>query len=204
MGIVDLFKFSEELKELNLLKELEKNPLASQRQLSRKFGFALGLTNAYLKRMVCRGWVTLKETKRKKVSYFLTEKGLNEKARLTTLSLSFSIKYYTELKAVFDEKFKEMERKGIRRVVFYGVSDEMEVAYITIQRSNMELAGIVEDAENWRPGKIFGFELKKLTQLVDIGTDAVLITSFNRTAEDELKSLENMTGLKKGIFTLYI
>ena len=40
-----------------------------------------------------------------------------------------------------------MQRDGRQRIVFYGVSDEMEVAYITLQGVNLKLVGIVEDDE---------------------------------------------------------
>ena len=59
MKNLDLFRPPQEMRELNLLQELEKNPIISQRELSNKFGIALGLTNACLKRMVRRGWIRI-------------------------------------------------------------------------------------------------------------------------------------------------
>ena len=50
MANLDSFKPPQEIRELNLLQELEKNPIISQRELSNKFGIALGVTNACLKR----------------------------------------------------------------------------------------------------------------------------------------------------------
>jgi hypothetical protein len=47
-----------------------------------------------------------------------------------------------------------MQREA-KRVVFYGVSDEMEVAYITLQGVNLKLVGIVEDDEKITPRIIF-------------------------------------------------
>jgi len=203
MGSLDLFRPPQEMRELSLLQELEKNPIVSQRELSNKFGIALGVTNACLKRMVRRGWIRIKEIDRRKVGYYITQKGLSEKTKLTIRFLSYIFKYYTELKSIFEHKFLEMEKRGIRRVVFYGVSDEMEIAYITIQGTNIELAGIVEDKENWRPTKIFGYELKKLDEIMEMTPDAVFITSFRETIEPELEWLKYLIGPKK-IFFYYL
>jgi hypothetical protein len=150
-----------------------------------------------------KGWIRIKEIDRRKVGYYITQKGLSEKTKLTIRFLSYTFKYYTELKSIFEHKFLEMERRGIRRVVFYGVSDGMEVAYITIQGTNIELAGIVEDKENWRPTKIFGYELKKLDEIMEMAPDAVFITSFRETIEPELEWLKNLIGPKK-IFFYYL
>jgi DNA-binding Lrp family transcriptional regulator len=203
MGNLELFKPPQEIRELNLLQELEKNPVISQRELSHKFGIALGVTNACMKRMVRRGWIRIREINRKKVGYYITQKGLSEKTNLTIRFLSYIFKHYTELKSIFEHKFLEMERRGIRRVVFYGVSDEMEIAYITIQGTNIELVGIVEDKENWRPTKIFGYELKKLDEIMEMAPDAVFITSFRETIEPELEWLKYLIGPKK-IFFYYL
>ena len=128
---------------------------------------------------------------------------MSEKTKLTIRFLSYIFEYYTELKSIFEHKFLEMERREIRRVVFYGVSDEMEIAYITIQGTNIELAGIVEDKENWRPTEIFGYELKKLDEIMEMAPDAVFITSFRETIEPELEWLKYLIGPKK-IFFYYL
>ena len=194
--------FDTEFRELNLLQELEKNPVISQRELSNRFGIALGATNACLRRMAQTGWLTVRGIKGKKVGYYITRKGLDEKARLETHYLSNKIRNYVELKGLFEKKFKEMERRGIRKIVFYGVSDEMEVAYMTLQRSNMELTGIVEDEENWRPLKIFGLELKRIEQVGEMNPDGIFVTSLRNTIEPHLDRLKHLNGLGKKVILL--
>ena len=56
----NLFKPSESMRDLQLLEEIERNPRISQRELSHKFGIALGVTNACIKRMARRGLIRLK------------------------------------------------------------------------------------------------------------------------------------------------
>ena len=147
MRNLDLFRPPQEMRELNLLQELEKNPIISQRELSNKFGIALGVTNACLKRMVRRGWIRITGFNHRKIGYYLTPKGFAEKTKLTLHLISWTVQHYSALKEIIGRKFLEMQNSGIERIVFYGVSDEMEVAYVTLQGVHLKLVGIVEDED---------------------------------------------------------
>jgi DNA-binding MarR family transcriptional regulator len=188
----NFFKPSEELRDLRLLEELERNPIISQRELSHIFGIALGVTNACLKRMVRKGWVRIRGFDHRKIGYYLTPKGFLEKSRLTFHLVSGIVQHYSELKQVIGERLLEMQRDGKKRVVFYGVSDEMEVAYITLQGVNLKLVGIVEDDEKVTPRIIFGYEIEPVSRVQELKPDCILITSLT---ENDLKR-----GRLKGIF----
>ena len=185
MGNLDLFKPPQEMRELSLLQELEKNPIISQRALSNKFGIALGVTNACLKRMGRRGWIRITSLNHHKIGYFLTPKGFAGKAKLTLHLISWTVQHYSTLKDIIGERLLQMQNKGVERIVFYGVSDEMEIAYVTLQGLNLKLVGIVEDEERLNRKEVFGFELKGVNQIETLKPDAVLITSF--TGQDEKK-----------------
>ena len=141
------FKPSDEIRDLRLLEELEKNPIVSQRDLSHKFGIALGVTNACLKRMARKGLIRIRGLNHRKIGYYLTPKGFAEKAKLTLHLITYIVQHYSELKKIISQRLLEMQRNGLQRVVFYGVSDEMEVAYVTLQGVNLKLGGIVEDGQ---------------------------------------------------------
>jgi DNA-binding MarR family transcriptional regulator len=173
------FKPSNEIRDLRFLEELEKNPIVSQRELSHKFGIALGVTNACLRRMSRNGWIRIRDLNPRKIGYYLTPKGLVEKARLTLHLVSFRVQHYSELKRIVGKRLLEMQRDGMKRIVFYGVSDEMEVAYITLQGVNLKLAGIVEDDEKLKPQIIFGYELQPVSRVQELKPDCVLITSLS-------------------------
>lgn len=197
MGNLDLFKPPQEIRELNLLQELEKNPIVSQRELSHKFGIALGVTNACLKRMARRGWIRITSLDHHKIGYYLTPKGFTEKANLTIHLISWTVQHYSTLKEIIGRKLLEMENSGVKRIVFYGISDEMEIAYITLQGVNLKLIGIVEDQEKINRTEILGFEVKDLRQIETLKPDAILITSL--TGLDERKErLRQMVDVTKG------
>lgn len=177
----NIFKPSKEIRDLQLLEEFEKNPLTSQRELSHKFNIALGVINACIKRMVRKGWIRIRGFNRRKIGYYLTPKGFTEKARLSIHLISCTIQHYVELKKIITQRLLEMEKLGVRRLVFFGVGDEMEVAYITLQGVNMKLVGIVEDDEKYKPNNIFGLKIEPISRLEEMNPDGILITSTLET-----------------------
>ncbi len=180
----NIFKPSDEMRDLRLLEELEKNPIISQRKLSHKFGIALGVTNACLRRMARKGLIRIRGFNHRKIGYYLTQKGFSEKANLTLHMISCTVQHYSELKRIITRRLLEMQRDGLQRIVFYGVSDEMEVAYITLQGVALKLVGIVEDDEKVVPEIIFGFEIEPVSRVRELKPDCILITSL---AENDQK-----------------
>lgn len=173
------FRTSDEIRDLRLLEELERNPIISQRELSHKFNIALGVTNACLRRMARKGWIRIRDLNPRKIGYFLTPKGMVEKGRLTLNLITFRIQHYAELKKIIAARLLEMQNRGLKRLVFYGISDEMEVAYITLQGVNLKLVGIVEDDEKFKPQIIFGYEVEPVSRIQELKPDCILITSLN-------------------------
>lgn len=186
-----IFKPSEEIRELRLLEELERNPIISQRQLSHKFNIALGVTNACLRRMVRKGWIRIRGLSHRKIGYYLTPKGFAEKTKLSLHMISYTLQHYSELKKMISQKLLEMEQGGFHRIAFYGISDEMEVAYITLQGVNLKLVGIVEDDEKFKPQILLGHELERVSRIKELKPDCILITSLeeNDLRKEKLKSL---------------
>jgi len=188
---LSLFRPPQELRELNLLQELEKNPVCSQRELSNRFGFALGVTNACLKRMIQRGWIQVKDIDHRRIGYYLTPKGLAEKSKLNHHLISWSLQHYSVLREFIGQRLQEMSAQGVKRVAFYGVSQEMELAYLLIQGAAMTLAGIVEDPERINNTNLFGLQLKDVNQIATLQPDAVFVTSLSEQKE----RIEKVTGL---------
>jgi DNA-binding MarR family transcriptional regulator len=178
MESLEIFKPFQEMKELSLLQELEKNPIVSQRELANKFGIALGVTNACLKRMGHKGWIRITSLNHHKIGYFVTPKGFKEKTKLTLHLISWTVKHYSTLKKIIGERLLEMQNNNIERVVFYGVSEEMEIALVTLQGTSLKLIGIVEDDEKYFPRVVLGYELEPVSRVKELNPDAILITAL--------------------------
>ena len=177
-------KPSDEARDLRILEELERNPLVSQRQLSNKLNIALGCANACVNTMAKRGWIRVEELDHRKAGYHLTPRGASEKAKLTLRKISRTMEQYSELKKIITQRLLEMKREGSQRIVFYGVGEEMEVAFVSLQGINLKLVGIVEDDEKCKPQIIFGYELEPVSRIKELKPDGILITSL---AEIDLK-----------------
>jgi hypothetical protein len=110
--------------------------------------------------------------------------------------ISYTVQHYSELKRIISQRLLEMERAGMNRIVFYGVSDEMEVAYITLQAVKVRLVGIVEDDEKFKSQIIFGYELEPVSRIHELKPDCVLITSLEDNQE-RAERLQGMIDVKK-------
>jgi hypothetical protein len=119
----------------------------------------------------------------RKIGYFLTPKGFAEKTKLTLHLISWTVQHYLTLKDIIGVKFLEMQIKGVERIVFYGVSDEMEIAYITLQGLNLKLVGIVGDGDEVTIREIFGFKLTGVEHIMSLSPEIVLITSLSEVEE---------------------
>lgn len=104
---------------LFIFKELEANPNTTQRDLSSRLNISLGKTNYLLRELILRGFIRAKNFtgnpgKLRKIHYFLTEKGLEEKFRLIQHFLQRKEIEYNKLKEelghLLDERSKAQEQ----------------------------------------------------------------------------------------------
>ena len=181
----EFYKPGEPLRDLQFLKELEQNPNVSQRELSHKLDIALGVTNACLKKMVRRGWIKIKKIPPRRIGYYLTPHGFAEKSKLTYRFLSNTIHQYTATKKDITEKLLSLQGAGIKRIAFFGASDEMEIAYVTLAGVKLELVGIVDDDPAKQNRQFFDFVIGSPEMLLHWNPDAVLITSVE--ARDRIR-----------------
>ena len=177
------------LRELSLLQELEKTPIISQRKLAIHSGMALGVTNTCLRRMAERGWIQVRHINGNRMGYYLTTSGILEKDRLISEMIGRAIEHYAWMKDLMKEKLLEMQNAGIRRIVFYGASDEIEIAFMTLKGLNLNLVGVVEDEEILSQEEMFGFKLTPIEDITTLDPEGILVTSFSGI-EGKMRKLE--------------
>ena len=85
------------------LKIIENEPHLSQREIAQRMGVSLGKTNYCLKALLDKGFIKVrnfyKNKKKKAYIYFLTPKGIEEKAQVTYRFLQRKISEYEKIKA---------------------------------------------------------------------------------------------------------
>ena len=135
----------EDLHTLRLMGEIERAGDLSQRELSRRLNISLGLVNTFIKRLVNKGYFKMTTMPRNRVKYFLTPAGLARKSRLTVEYLKYSVDSYKEIKNLLLNKYKDMEKSNIEKILFYGAGEVAELAYLYLQLTSISLAGIIDD-----------------------------------------------------------
>ena len=87
---------------LKLLREINKDPEISQRNLSNELDISLGKINYCLKALKTKGLIKIKNFKKNKNKigylYYLTPKGIAEKTNITIRFMKLKMKEYDELK----------------------------------------------------------------------------------------------------------
>ena len=89
--------------QFELLRKIEKNPDASQRELAVKMGFSLGKLNYCLRALRQKGLIKIKNFNKNpnKINYFyvLTPEGISTKTKLTLNFMKRKMQEYDELKS---------------------------------------------------------------------------------------------------------
>ncbi len=166
----------DQFRSLQILDELSSNDSLTQRDLSKRLGIALGLVNSYIKNLVAKGFITVTSIPPKRYAYYLTPQGLTEKSRLTYDLLQDYTRIYREARNNLKKVFRAIEHKGMRRIVFAGVDEVAEIAYITLQETGLQLVGVVDDENT---GKIFfGRSVGPIRTITNLYYDTVVVTSY--------------------------
>ena len=182
---------TQDIRTLKLLEEIDKDHTQSQRDLSDKLNISLGLVNSFVKRLANKGYFKITMIPKNRVKYILTPKGAMEKTRLTYQYLQYSFELYRGARRNLQKHFNGLVAQGVKRVVFYGVSEIAEIAYISLQETAIKMVAIVDEK---KVGKILvGKVVKDPRFLGSLSFDRILITSMKKD-ESQLEKI-----LKKGI-----
>jgi DNA-binding MarR family transcriptional regulator len=177
------------LKSLQLLDALSNESSLTQRDLSQRLGIALGLVNSYIKNLVEKGYVTVKSIPPKRYTYYLTPKGFAQKTRLTYQHLQNYTGLYMTARRDLRKLFNELHSQGMRRVVFAGVDELAEIAYLTLQETNLELAGVVDGERAGK--KFFRRDITSPDTIRDMTYDSIIVCSYLKRSEISTALLSN-------------
>lgn len=176
----------------HILTAIESGRPVTQRSLSRDLGVALGLTNLLLRRLINKGYVKVTGIQRKRVAYLITPAGIAEKTRVSRAYLDNTVRLYTEtrerIRSSFDALSKtwpaaEAGPPAEKRIVFYGAGEVAEIGYVSLQRTDLRLVGVLDD---FVKTPFFGLPVSSLEQLGD-GTlngerfDRLIIMSMRKS-----------------------
>ncbi len=166
---------------LSILTEISKGEDLTQRDMGKRLGMAAGLVNTYLKHLVSKGYVKISGIPPKRFKYYLTPKGFLEKSKLTYKLIQNYTTVFQEARRDYRLLFANLKEEGVREVVFAGLDEVAEIAYLSLQEVGIEFLGAVDDDKAGE--KFFGFNVLPLEELnVPEGAHIVLTSPRNTDA----------------------
>jgi len=88
--------------------------------------------------------------------------------------------YYRDVRHRFNHTLTVLEQSGVKRIVIFGVRELAELAYLSIQESNLVLVGFIADG----PGDRFlSFPRGTLDSVKEWNFDAILISDLGNVSE---------------------
>jgi DNA-binding MarR family transcriptional regulator len=167
-------------RDFEILTAISEGTPLTQRDLARRLGVALGLTNLYLKRLATKGFIKIvdfprKPAARKRLQYLLTPKGIGEKTRLTYEHMAYSLSLYRRARQTLRESLGLLPEVGMKRIALYGTGEAAELAYLALKEFGLEPVGVFANGG----GETFlGFTVRPLAELGQEDVDGVVVATF--------------------------
>jgi DNA-binding MarR family transcriptional regulator len=127
-----------------------------QRDLAQVAGASLGMTNAILKRLAKKGWITIKKLNNRNIQYAITLAGINEIVRRSYRYFKRTIRNVVFYKDKIEEAVLRAKKGNAAGVLLIGVSDLEFIVEHACQRHGMPFL----KREN--PGGVPGLEQNTL------------------------------------------
>jgi DNA-binding MarR family transcriptional regulator len=127
-------------RELQILEYLERNPDTTQADLATRLGVAVGSVNWYLKRLIGKGYVKVRQMQRRRLRYLVTPQGLAEKARLTQAYMQASLQLYRQTRAWAQSLLSEVLESGYDAVRVEGDGDLADICRLTCLEQGVRMA----------------------------------------------------------------
>ncbi|MCM8535040.1 MAG: hypothetical protein NE334_03805 [Lentisphaeraceae bacterium] len=129
--------------ELEILKTVDEDSLLNNRKAAGKLGVSVKLAHKTLSSMVGKGLLHIKKENSRKWHYFLTPKGIVEKARLTVSFFEFSMQFYKEARKLSAQLCRDLSVSDRKKVILLGDGELAEITYLGIQEWQLELTDVV-------------------------------------------------------------
>lgn len=178
----------------HILDQVSRSGDVTQRSLSRNLGVALGLTNLYVKRLAKKGWIKIVNVKANRLRYELTPSGVAQKTAMALQCVQDSYVFYREARKSLTMTFDGIRASGARSVVLYGTGDLAEIALLSLQEAQLEVAGVV--SAHCAGQTLCGRKVSPPESLSSISYDRVVVVERDRT--EAAKALEK-AGVERGL-----
>ena len=144
---MDSYLAPENLHELRILEQIERDPEATQADLASRMGVAVGTVNWYVKRLVKKGHIKVTRLQRRRLRYLITPEGISEKTRLAMEYVQVSMGMYRATRQQARDLLAKAREAGFQSVTVLGQGDLVDVCRLTCLEQSIPLASEDGDAE---------------------------------------------------------
>ena len=151
-------------KELEVLEQIYTRQDVRQRDLAQVIGLSLGMTNAILKRLTQKGFLTVRKVNNRNIAYAVSPVGVDAIARKSYRYLKRTIKNVVDYKQAIEDVISAAADGGYTEVALVGPSDlDFIVEHLCAK---------------------YGLDYQRIRKVSDIGDDetAFLLFSENESA----------------------
>jgi DNA-binding MarR family transcriptional regulator len=163
--------------ELEILRHVESTPLLSNRAAAEKLNCSVKLAHELLKKMVAKGFLNVRKLHARRWDYFLTPRGIAEKARLTKEFLEFSFHFYHEARKKSSQVCRDIAESGGKTVAFLGAGELAEICYLGVREFNLSLTEVFDDGRTC----FLGAPARPLPEINSSEADAIIVCVYDRT-----------------------
>jgi hypothetical protein len=129
----------------------------------------------------------------------ITPKGIAEKSRLTYEYMQYSFQLYRQACTLLRARLRDLAEQGRKRLVFYGVGEAAELAYLCVREMDLILVGVVDPEHSGR--RLLDHTVLDPSVLVGLKYDCIVITNF-ADGEVERRRLEELGIPSDAVVTL--
>lgn len=167
-------------RELYLLTEVDKDPKVSQRELAKRVGIALGLTNMLVRNLAQKGYVRVTKAGWKRFVYTLTPAGVSRKLNLTIDYIQRFLGYYRNVRQNLREQLEPLGLNQESRIAIYGTGEFAELVYLALKEFGIEEIDIFGPLESV-DSKFLGMQVLGVGMLNQENYDKVILAILGDT-----------------------
>jgi DNA-binding MarR family transcriptional regulator len=166
---------TQDIRTLKILEAIDGQDAPSQRDMAEALNISLGLINSFIRRLAKKGYFKVTHLPKNRMRYILTPRGVTEKTRLTYAYIQYSYRFYRDARHRTRNLFRELKTDGVERVAFFGKGDLAEIAYLSLQESDLTFVAIGDFTGN--DGPFFGHRIFGMDELFETAFDVVVLTN---------------------------
>lgn len=142
--------------EYDVLAHIHRHEQVKQRDIAGAIGLSLGMTNAVLKRLANKGFITMRRINSRNIHYLVTPTGVDEIAtrsyRYLRRTVGHIVRYKEQLRGIFRQAaLKPPEGRGITKVVLVGESDLDFLVEWCTEKEGLGFERVYEDSGTPEP-----------------------------------------------------